>query len=185
MQYISSLSWNVIGACSAVSKRMIKDTILGNKVNILVLQETKCCQWNAVSIAAMWGNDFCGWSAIPASGLSGGLLCVWDKSLYNLEEEVIGLNWLRCKLSDQVSHESFHVINVYSPQNISDKRVLWEQLKQVLLTLKDDKVCLVGDFNCIRDDSKRANCTYARTDTLEFNHFLDNSNLLDLALSDD
>lgn len=53
-----------------------------------------------------------------------------------------------------------------------------------MLSLKDERVCIVGDFNCIKDDLERANYVYRRLDTIEFNHFIDNSNLLDLALFD-
>lgn len=41
MKELSLVSWNVRGACSSISKRMIKDTVLEFKFNFLCLQETK------------------------------------------------------------------------------------------------------------------------------------------------
>lgn len=45
-------------------------------------------------------------------------------------------------------------------------------------------MCFIGDFNCVRDESERVNYIYRRNDIVGFNQFMDNANLLDLALGD-
>ncbi|KAK1394316.1 hypothetical protein POM88_013372 [Heracleum sosnowskyi] len=47
---------------------------------------------------------------------------------------------------------------------------------------QNECVCFIRDFNRIRDDSERANCSYRRIDMKGFNQFIDNSNFLELAL---
>lgn len=66
-----------------------------------------------------------------------------------------------------------------------DKKVLWNKVSQICLANDQDKVCLIGDFNYIQDDSERANFSYRRSDSEGFNHLINNANLLDLALLND
>lgn len=116
MKELSLVSWNVRGACSSISKRMIKDTVLEFKVNFLCLQETKNISWNSYSISQLWNSSCLQWEEIPSNGLAGGLLNVWDSSLFRLLEVVKFPNWMRCKMLGVLDGVIFHVINVYSPQ---------------------------------------------------------------------
>lgn len=104
--------------------------------------------------------------------------------MFKLEESSVDENWIRVKLLDLVNNVYLHIINIYSPQELSEKKMFWAQLMQIVCSLQDEKLCLVGDFNCIRDDSERINCVYRRVDSVDFFHFIDNANLLELALSD-
>lgn len=53
----------------------------------------------------------------------------------------------------------------------------------MVLTLENDYICVIGDFNCIRDDSERSNCVCRRLDITGFNEFINDANLLELSLS--
>lgn len=46
--------------------------------------------------------------------------------------------------------------------------------------VKGEPFCVVGDFNCIRNESEAANCSYARKDSLDFNSFIVQNNFFDL-----
>lgn len=182
MKNIALLSWNVRGSCSARSKRMIKDVVLEHKINLFCLQEIMCSRWDSISVTAIWKNSNCEWLDLPANGLSGGLIYVRNKSLYKLEEASKGANWIRCKLLDLSDDTVLQVVNVYSPQDINSKKLLWSQLANLASKLADEKVHFIGDFNSIRDDTEKINCSYRRTDLVGFNQFIDNANLLELVL---
>lgn len=129
MKRLSLLSWIVRGAGSSISKKKkIKDSVSEFKVNFLYLQETKCCAWDVRSILSLWRTGDFAWADVPATGLSGGLLCVWDKTMYKLLNVELGANCLWCSLESMMDITRFHVINVYSPQELSDKKELWEKL---------------------------------------------------------
>lgn len=85
-------------------------------------------------------------------------MCVWDTSMYKLLDVVKDVNWIRCKLLGLTEGLCFYDFNIYNPQDVNKKSNLWSVLGQMLLSLQNEKVCLIGDFNCIRDESKKANC---------------------------
>ncbi|KAK1398769.1 hypothetical protein POM88_008632 [Heracleum sosnowskyi] len=183
IESLSLLSWNVRGVSNCVSKRMVKDVSLECKANLVCLQETKCASWNILSIRGLCGFQDVEWIEVAARGLSGGLLCVWDKSIDKLVHGFKDDNWIFCKFQSLVENDVFSVINVYSAHDIDSKRRLWMVLANFISNLRDESICIIGDFNSIHEDSERANCSYRRSDMDGFNSFIDNSNLLDLALS--
>ncbi|KAK1389926.1 hypothetical protein POM88_018104 [Heracleum sosnowskyi] len=143
-------------------------------------QETKCSGWNSQAITNLCNKQDFEWAEVEARGLSGGLLCMWDKSLYSLIGVCKEENWLWCKLQSREDNELFSVINVYSAQDLESKRRLWLELAGIVVRHQNESLCIIGDFNSIRDEAERANCLYRRDDTIGFNHFIDNSNLLEL-----
>lgn len=42
---------------------------------------------------------------------------------------------------------------------------------------------MIGDFNCIRNESERKNCEYCRNDSKGFEYFITDNNLFDLELN--
>ena len=47
------------------------------------------------------------------------------------------------------------VLTIYSPCEIQNKRLLWDQVKQLKQSLLGDLWCILGDFNSIRDLAER------------------------------
>lgn len=146
MKILSMLSWNVRCTCSARSRRMIKGVVLEHKINLFCLQETKCINWNSSLVSAVWKNANCGWLESPAAGLSGGLITVWDKSLYNLVNFSTGANWIKCTLLDLAEDITFHVVNVYSPQELSAKKSLWSELATLVCNSASKNCVLLGNL---------------------------------------
>lgn len=182
MKTISLISWNVRGVCNKVSRRLVKEAILEHKTNVVYLQETKCSSWNALSIRKLCGNQDFDWVEVPAKGLSGGLLCMWNTIVYKMISVEKDDNWVWCKFQSLVDDKMFSVVNVYSAQDMESKKNLWIKLASISSSLQNERLCFIGDFNSIRDESERKNCSYRRGDTEGFNKFIDNSNLLELAL---
>lgn len=73
------------------------------------------------------------------------------------------------------NNNRFLVFNVYAPHHLSAKLEVWEALSILLQRNCNKAVCLIGDFNCVRDASKRKFCQYRNYDSQTFNNFnLDN-----------
>lgn len=117
------------------------------------------------------------WSS---DGLSGGLITFWDPSLLSLLSQDGDKHWLRtrCKLKPQDAIIS--IINIYAPHAIGEKLALWERLRDLLEELPDDRVCLIRDFNSVRDASERSNCIYRDSDSKYLNEFIRNLELHDI-----
>ena len=51
--------------------------------------------------------------------------------------------------------QPIHLINIYSPCNLQDKRMLWENIRQLKYQSPEGYWCIVGDFNNIRNAAER------------------------------
>ncbi|PWA48518.1 RNA-directed DNA polymerase, eukaryota, Nucleotide-binding alpha-beta plait domain protein [Artemisia annua] len=68
--------------------------------------------------------------------------------------------------------KSITLINVYSPQKLVDKRLLWTELERIIV--QDLEYWIVGgDFNCVRDRMERRKSNFIALVTNEFNDFID------------
>ncbi|XP_021984723.1 uncharacterized protein LOC110880515 [Helianthus annuus] len=77
--------------------------------------------------------------------------------------------------------KGINFINVYSPQIVVDKRVLWSDLQRVIN--RDHDFWIVGgDYNCVRDRSKRRNSKFNASVSSEFNDFIDKVGLHEYSL---
>lgn len=74
------------------------------------------------------------------------------------------------------------MVNIYNPHELLAKKSLWSDLTSFANSLANEKMCFIGDFNNIRDNSERIIFSYRRLDQMGFNNFIDNANLLELAL---
>lgn len=79
---------------------------------------------------------------------------------------------------ESIDDLTFHVVNIYSPRELDEKRVLWSRLMQIVLGHQDENIFIIGDCNSIRDYFKRYNCVYRHNDSFDFNHFIDKTTLM-------
>lgn len=53
---------------------------------------------------------------------------------------------------------------------------------RVILSLsQNEPVVFMGDFNCVRSANERWGCVYRSIDTIDFNDFISDCNLLDIS----
>lgn len=128
MKNLILLSWNVRGTCNLGAKRMIRDTLSLHKINFVCIQETKCGKWNKGMVSTLWDADMHDWVDSESVGLAGGLLSSWDKSEFNLIKAEINERWIWCHMVNKEDKKEFHIINIYSAQDLSSKRRLWDDL---------------------------------------------------------
>ncbi|PWA35474.1 cytochrome P450 [Artemisia annua] len=72
-------------------------------------------------------------------------------------------------------------ISVYSPQDLSLKRVLWSYITGILNRWHGE-VIVMGDFNEVRYASERHGSSFHYLNAAEFNMFIANSQLIDIPL---
>lgn len=73
-----------------------------------------------------------------------------------------------------------NIFNVNAPQSLTAKKLLWLELSAIKDQANDAPLCVVGDFNCIRNESEALNGVYVRRDSRDFNSFIEQNNLLEL-----
>ncbi|GJZ03503.1 RNA-directed DNA polymerase, eukaryota [Tanacetum coccineum] len=70
------------------------------------------------------------------------------------------------------------VISIYSPQELSEKRDLWNYL-QSFISRWDGETVLMGDFNEVRSERKRFGSVFNQQGATAFNQFISSSSLID------
>ncbi|GKV32054.1 hypothetical protein SLEP1_g40687 [Rubroshorea leprosula] len=73
------------------------------------------------------------------------------------------------------------ILNVYSPCQLSGKRVLWAELK-ILVLDRQGYWCIAGDFNAVRNEEEKKGSRGVTIEMREFNNFIQETELVDIPL---
>lgn len=84
------LSYNTRGLGSNVKLRAIREVVRTEKIDMLLIQESKRVQVDQYLCRSLWGDDDCEWVFKPAVGRSGGMICIWQSSKFNLLDCSVG-----------------------------------------------------------------------------------------------
>lgn len=114
-------------------------------------------------------------------GRSGGLITCWDErkfacsSTWSLgNAAIVNGRW-------KTTMEEVSIINVYTPCNRVEKRLLWDIISLLVAQSRGSLLCLIGDFNSILEEDKRkgaggSGCSGERR---EFKDFIEGVGLID------
>ncbi|GKE77114.1 RNA-directed DNA polymerase, eukaryota, partial [Tanacetum coccineum] len=162
-------------------KKRVKNLCNSDQVNIPSLQETKMANVSNFAVKSFWGNMFFDYATSPARGRSSGILCVWDNSLFRKKSVKVSEYCLCVEGSWLATDTNFLFVSVYSPQDLSLKRVLWSFMANII-NQWNGEVVVMGDFNEVCDASERYGSIFHAANALEFNDFIVNSHLHDIPL---
>ena len=180
MNSIKVLSWNIRGLNNEVAKRNLRDLVIESKSSIVCVQETKIAEWSQHHNPLQANKRNFEMVYQPSVGKSGGLVTFWDDS----QVECIALaqcaSWIWLNLRTKRECKALHVINIYSPLKMKEKKVLWKDIESILGCIEKEPACFIGDFNCIRSEEERLGCDYARRDIVGFNNLIESCNLMEI-----
>ncbi|XP_071727741.1 uncharacterized protein [Rutidosis leptorrhynchoides] len=151
------------------------------KPTILGLQETKCGQTRDNTIESFWGNSDFKFVQKDSVGASGGILTIWDTNIFSFTYAIEGEFFLAI-CGTWAGHDSeIAFINVYGPHSCSKKLRLWNELSSLINSLNIPHI-VFGNFNEVRNKTKRMNSEYNQHWADNFNNIINNSGLIDLPL---
>ncbi|KAJ0892121.1 putative RNA-directed DNA polymerase [Helianthus annuus] len=136
-------------------------------------EESQFVSLDTVPLGRFWGVGDFNHDWVPSTGRSGGLVSLWDPRMFVMDRVVKNSNWLLVSGVIKGSGHMYHMLNVYSSQNIAAKRVLWEDIHR-LLGEGGGRWIVAGDFNSVRYPEERRNSN--------FNDFIDDSGLHEYSL---
>ncbi|GJX96249.1 RNA-directed DNA polymerase, eukaryota, partial [Tanacetum coccineum] len=143
------------GSILEVMDELIKELNNKHKVNFVALQETKMDSMDLFLIKALWGNSSSDYAFSPSIGYSGG---TWVPSSTKLL-----------------------IILIYAPQDLKDRKMLWEFLCH-LIDSWDGECILLGDFNEVRFIHERHGSLFNSQGADAFNNFINMAGLIDIPL---
>ncbi|XP_058726018.1 uncharacterized protein LOC131597331 [Vicia villosa] len=139
--------------------------------------ERSLCIW-------LWGSIECDFMFKPSEGRSGGILTIWDNNVLSVKRRIIRDHVLCVEGEWGTEKKPVNIVNVYAPCVASRKHVLWNELKTLVWTKSEDRWCIAGDFNTVRNESeRRGSNTNLRNNKIEnFDKFITEAKLIDLPL---
>ncbi|GKB66637.1 RNA-directed DNA polymerase, eukaryota, reverse transcriptase zinc-binding domain protein [Tanacetum coccineum] len=105
-------------------------------------------------LRSIWGNSQFDFATSSAMGLSGGIISIWNNLVFSKSNIMCNDNYVVVDGFWIPGDVNIKWINVYAPQNLSSKLVLWSTLLNLIATW-DDVVVMMGYFNEVRDASER------------------------------
>ncbi|XP_057418204.1 uncharacterized protein LOC130712385 [Lotus japonicus] len=180
------LSYNVRGLGGGVKWRAIKDLIARERVEMVLLQETKLQVVDQRQCVSLWGDSNCDWRYTPAVNSSGGLLCIWSKDAFTIQNCVLGQNFILLAGLWKERANNCVIVNVYAPCDLEAKRELWRGIQDLKQICPVASWCIGGDFNAVRTSLERRgeaiSQTYGRRESDEFNSFIIQMELFDIPI---
>ncbi|GJR37206.1 RNA-directed DNA polymerase, eukaryota [Tanacetum coccineum] len=162
-------------------KGWIQELNTKHRVSFVALQETKMEKIDLFSIKELWGNFSFDYVFSPSVGFSGGILCVWDPSLFLKDNSTISDSFVAIRGTWIPSSTKILIISVYAPQELTEKRILWDYLRHMINDW-DGECVILGDFNEVRSIHERFGTVFNPFGANSFNNFINMAGLINLPL---
>ncbi|KAD7477694.1 hypothetical protein E3N88_00830 [Mikania micrantha] len=134
-------------------------------------EETQFMDNSRLPIKQFWGNKQLASDFVNARGRSGGLLSIWDPGVFVKHGVNKGDNFLHVFGSVAGVEDLFNIVNIYAPQDVSQKLALWGSLINLMSEFYGLWI-LLGDFNEVRSCSERRNSEFDHRGARDFNAFI-------------
>lgn len=176
------VSYNVRGLGRGVKWAAIRRSRKMEAADMICIQETKKEIIDNAMCQAVWGDVEVSWEMQPATNIAGGIMCMWCEKSFRLHRKVSG-NGFILLVGEWISEsQQVHIVTIYSPCDIHNKRLLWDNVKQLKEATPGGLWSIFGDFNSIRDPDERfGSCQRASADSSinEFNTWIDDLEVLE------
>ena len=124
------ITWNIRGLNGRSKQRILRDCIIAEKPDILLLQETKCRGAEAETIfQCIWRE--CNSITTDSTGASGGLAILWNPSNIIISKPFSTIGTIMAHFEVIVSNQEGAITNVYGPHNHQDKDKFIERLELI------------------------------------------------------
>ncbi|GJT35363.1 RNA-directed DNA polymerase, eukaryota [Tanacetum coccineum] len=143
--------------------------------------ETKMEDIELFNIKLCWGNFGFEFVHSPSVGNSGGILCIWDPRLFRKLNSTISDYFVIIQGEWAPNGKKLIIISVYAPQELREKKMLWDYLILVLKSWNGD-VIIMGDFNEVRTQDERHGSIFNAHGADAFNLFISSAGLEEVPL---
>nr|GEU37131.1 RNA-directed DNA polymerase, eukaryota [Tanacetum cinerariifolium] len=119
---------------------------------------------------------------VPGSGSGGrGILCVWDPNMFQKINNTVSDYFFMVRGVWVSSGKRLLIISVHDPQDLSEKKMLWDYLSFVIRNW-DGEIVIMGDFHEVCDISERFGSIFNKNGADAFNSFIVNAGLVKVLL---
>ncbi|GJR66188.1 putative RNA-directed DNA polymerase [Tanacetum coccineum] len=175
------ITYNCCGLGSDSKQNHIRSLIRNERISAIGLQETKMAVISVSLVKSLWGNNNVDILVGSVVGLSGGTLLMWNCLIFDKCVDLNGSHFISAIRNWKGISKKVGLINIYSPQSLLDKEVLWHDLISTMRST-DAIWVLFGDFNAVRSRDERFGTNFVEKEARIFNEFMALGGLHDFAL---
>ena len=124
---VKIMTWNVRGVNDPNRRKIIRNFIRYQRVDLVCLQETKIQDMTASVAHSLGVGRLSDWRALNAEGSTGGILLFWDKRIMELVDSEFGLFTISCLFKMVEGGFLWTFSGVYGPVERKFKEVFWEK----------------------------------------------------------
>jgi exonuclease III len=176
------ISWNVRGLRDKNKCDMVKDALLSNPVDIILLQETKLSHIDKFKYSTFLSNHLKNLISINASDASHGSIIAWNDSKFKLISSILKTFSITIQVESESNAILLWISNIYGPNLDEERPSFFLELKELADQIQGPWL-LVGDFNFIRNPHERSTLHMSQNELL-FNETIWDLSLQELSLQD-
>nr|GEU77218.1 RNA-directed DNA polymerase, eukaryota [Tanacetum cinerariifolium] len=133
--------------------------------------DTKMEAIEIFNIKMCWRNFAFDYVFSSSVGNSGGILCVWDPRSFHKINATVSNYFVMIRGVWLPNGNNLLIISVYAPQELSEKKMLWDYLFFVIANWKGE-VVMMGDYNEVRKKEERFGSSFNVQGADAFNLFI-------------
>ncbi|KAL8503591.1 hypothetical protein ACS0TY_022358 [Phlomoides rotata] len=149
------MSFNARELGKRIKRNEIRRLSRSNGIEMCCIQETKMEKIEDRIGGEIWGDKDYEWVYRKSEGRSGGLILIWNTKVFSKTSSwhLKGMLVANGRWVDEDA--DMVIINVYALCSVLEKEQLCEAIKIIVEQYEDRKICVVGDFNSIREENDR------------------------------
>ncbi|GKD39123.1 RNA-directed DNA polymerase, eukaryota [Tanacetum coccineum] len=132
-------------------------------------------------VKSCWGNFAFDYVYSDSVGNSGGILCVWDPKSFKKLNVMVSDYFVIIRGVWMLNGKNLIIISVYVPQELTEKKMLWDYLSSVTENW-NGKVVIMGGFNEVRKKAELFGSVFNVQGANAFNTFISNAGLEEVPL---
>jgi exonuclease III len=174
------ISWNIRGLNGRSKQKLLRDLIIEEAPDVVMLQETKCTSEDINRLLPYYWKQG-GVVSIDAAGTTGGLSLLWNTNTVLLENFCTTRWAITADYRLIGSDKPGHLTTVYGPATPRDKQAFLRSLSYLSSLTQYHRWIVGGDFNIIRSlEEKKGGSRRLDRDSGDFNSLIDDLRLIDL-----
>ena len=121
-------SWNVRGLGDPLKCDLVKNLLINNNFDLILLQESKLDTCNIFKSKTFLPSNLQSLNSVPSQGASGGIITAWDERKLKLTSASSRRYSLTTTLELELLGTSITVTNVYGPNADADRPSFFQEL---------------------------------------------------------
>lgn len=179
MDVCSFFIWNPRGLNSLARRSVVSSLVRDHAASLVCLQECKIQLFTPQLVSETCGSACSEYVFSPSIGASDGLLLAWNPDVIYVSSSNCTRSFIVANCTNKISGLSWTMVNVYGPQDTTEKMQFLADLKLVVDNAPGP-VAVMGDFNLILQAADKSTPNLHRGLMNAFRRFMNSAKLKDM-----